>query len=312
LENTKGEIKRTQSEAERYKLEAEENKDVVGKITKLKEDAAALGMIDASEAGSEPETWQQMALKTGAGLLQNLPSVIDNIASLARGRNSQDLQAARVQGRRDMIEQVSQAPMALPPPHRRRGPPQLTGEFIPRHISEVAPAPRPMMGDPLVVPMPMAEQPVPMATPVSQGPSAMPYMTGPITTGMPPEPQMQPLAPVTPAVAPPPSIAPPVAGPSAPSPSEAEAIAQDRHMLEAVPILQAQYEANVPTAAIAQQALEQLGPQALTGLLQSLGSADRFILALERSGDPNSPFLRRDGKKFLRGLFEEFGKVLGK
>ena len=310
LENTKGEVKRTAADVERYRKEAEANKDVVGAITKLKEDASKLGMVDASEAGGEaaPMDWKQMLITSGGAILQGLPGILENIATAARGKNAAELQAAREQGRREMEERAGQPlPVGLPPAHRQRR--QLaSGEL--RHMSEVT-APSPRSGDPdsFLVPMDPQQQmaprivqppPQPVFAPevVSSG-SYVPPPPGGLTTGMPPEPQMAPPAPA-PSVAPPPMAA---ADP-------AEDLAKDRAILEGEALLRPQYEAGVPPSVIVQHIVAQYGPEAAGKIASDLESADRVILAFERSGDPASPFQRRDGKKFLRELFVELEKAL--
>jgi hypothetical protein len=308
LETARGEVKRTASDVERYRQEAESNKDVVGKITKLKEDASALGMIDASEAGGgEPETTGQMLLKMGAGLLSNLPGMVENFTSLAKGRSPAEQMAAREAAQHQMIAAAGQAPGAeqqLPPPHRRRAPQLQSGEL--RHMSEVPPPPPRRQGaEPVVVHAPpsafrpMAEperMPVPMQPPlVAEFPPPPPA----------PHPSSPPPPPRQPA-----SIAPPALAPSGPSPEQA--LFEDRQILEGEPILLQQYQAGVSPEAIAEHAYTQFGRETVQNLLTSFGSAERVILAVERSGDPASPFVRRDGKKFLRALFAEFQKVLGR
>lgn len=316
LENTKGEVKRTAADVERYRKEAESNKDVVGAIAKLKDDASKLGMVDASEAGGEaaPMDWKQMLITSGGAILQGLPGIIENIATAARGKNAAELQAARDQGRREMAERAGQPiPMGLPPAHRQRR--QLAEPEL-RHMSEVtSPAPRSSDPDSFLVPMDVQQQmqprivqppPQPVFAPevVSSG-SYVPPPPGGLTTGMPPEPQMAP--------APAPSVPPPsasVAPPAAPAIDPAAELAKDHAILEGEALLRPQYEAGVPPSVIVQHIVAQYGPEAAGKIASDLESADRVILAFERSGDPASPFQRRDGKKFLRELFVELEKAL--
>ena len=63
-------------------------------------------------------------------------------------------------------------------------------------------------------------------------------------------------------------------------------------------------------AGFATTILEQAGPEQVQQLLGSLGSADRVSEAFERLKGPDHPFARREGKKFLRGVFTELGKLV--
>ncbi len=319
LETARGESKRVAGEVDRWKQEAESNKDVVGKLKKLKEDAAELGMVDASENGPpEPETLPQMLMKAGGGLIQNLPAIVENVGNALKGRNQQELQAARMQGRAEMIEQAGQGfpdPRQLPPPHqRRRAPPQLGGAqgYVPRHMSEVTPAPVIVTGpDPWAVgaqaPQYQAELPREPEIQVAPHPAGH--------TGMPPEPQMRPSAPPpvgpAPALAPPPSpsLAPPPAPPPAPSAEDQAALAEDQQILQAELLLRPQYLNQAPPPLVAAGILEQFGMQTVVTLAASL-DAERVVVAIQRSGDPDSPFLRRDGKKYLRAIFDELKKLV--
>ncbi len=258
LETARGESKRATGEIDRWKQEAEGNKDVVGKLKKLKEDAAELGMIDASEAGgAEPETFPQMLMKMGGGLVQNLPAIVENVGNALKGRNQQELQAARLQGRAEMIEQAGQGfpdPRGLPPPHQRRRAPQLGGAPTLRHMSEVTPTPVIATGpDPWVVgpQVPQYQAELPREPEIQVAPAYPSYPSHPPGhTGMPAEPQMRPAASVPPPPpqqsAPPPALAPaPHAGASPsmppPPPSEADQAAlaerlRDRHGQQHAPV----------------------------------------------------------------------------
>lgn len=322
LDTTKAEVKRASAEADRYKKDAEDNKDFVGKFTKFKEEAASLGMIDASEAAgaAEPETVPQMLLKAASGVIQNAPAILDNVATLFRQRGQHDLQAARQQGRSEMIEQASRgfAPAPLAPSHR---PPALGG-FVPRHMSEMGPAPLRPGTDPFVVPPPVQFVPEPIAAP--EPVAVVAHYPG--HTGMPPEPQMQPYpsaspqlqpigqvgaavshpAPSVPPSAPARAIPPPA---SSLPPSTAQDLNEDREILQAESILLPQYTANVTPSVVADGMLEHFGVTGVTNLISSI-DAERVILAIQRSGDPASPLLRRDGRKYIRAIFEELKKRL--
>ncbi len=144
-------------------------------------------------------------------------------------------------------------------------------------------------------------------------------------TGMPAEPQMRPAAAppppppqAVPALAPapappqqagpPPSMAPPPPPPAS-SAQEQEALKEDQKILQAEFGLRPQYLNQAPPVLVAAGILEQFGMETVVGLATTL-DAERVVLAIERSGDPNSPFLRRDGKKYLRALFDELKKLV--
>jgi len=323
LSVARGEVKRTAADVERYKQDAEENKDVVGRITQVKETAVALGMVDASEAiGAEPETIGQMLMKMGGGLLQNLPGVIESVSAMVKQRSAAEVQAARLQGRQDMIEQAGAglgAP-ALPPAHRRRAI-DGGGGFVPRHMSEVGSAPINHGGDPFVVaPQPQYVQPF---TPAHPAPAPAPMQQPPRPVMQPepqyhePAPQVHQLAqaPSLPPTSPPAQSAPPPPPAAPPAPAsippgvDAAVLKEDQEILQAESMLRPPYEGQVPVPALADGIMQQWGPEVVANLVGTI-DAERVVLAIQRSGDPNSPFLRRDGKKYLRALFDELKKKL--
>jgi hypothetical protein len=331
LETQKSEVKRTAQDVDRWKKEAEENKDPLGRIEKIKEQAEALGMVPADQAGAEPQTVPQMLMQMGGGLVQNLPGIVQNVGELFKTRNAQELQAARLAGRAEMVEQAGQfgADRQLPPSHaRRRAAPQLAAGpgagYVPRHMSEVNTAPVVQPGmDPYAIPPQPQFQPA-QEVHVDHSPQVFAPAVSP---QMQPQPQMQPLASVMPMqqqpppppqyaaqipptlAAPPPSIAPPasVAPPAPQSAAEHQAFAEDQQLLQAEQMLAPQYAASVAVPILAEHLLTQFGAEAVTDLVSKV-DAERVVLAITRSGHPDSPFLRRDGKKYLRALFDELKK----
>lgn len=312
LETARGEVKRTQSEADRYKSEAEDNKDVVGKLKKLKEDAQELGMVEAADNAPEPQTVVQMLTQAGAGLFQQLPSIIESVSSAVKTRSSQEIQAAREQGRNEMVSAAGQFPSQFPPPHRRRAP-ELGGEFGLRHMSEVGPAPVSPGHDPLVVPAPQQHFesiPVPQVQPVAfQGPPpmAMPAEMRP----MPAPAQTTQIVPVAASQPPtPPAPAAQSAPPPAPATVDPAVLAEDRQLVNAEVMVLPHYNAGVPPGAVADAMISNFGVDEVRKTLVGV-DADRVILAISRVGNPESPFLRREGKKYLRALFLELRKKAG-
>lgn len=344
LDQAKGDVKRTNVDLERARKEADENKDFVGKISKFKEQAAELGLVDASEAGgNEPETLPQMLMKVGSNLAGALPSIIENIGNMVKGKDEQALQQARLQGRQDMVAQagqMQQASPALPPAHPRRGVPRLQ-PFQP--ISQAQPAPlipghEPGRHNPSaqqIRPIPpasdlqpeeimrqeaLARQQQQMADQAAQAAPPTPAVPGPgvdpFHTGMPPEPQFAPasvppppaplsLAPPTFQSAPPP---PPAGAPS--DPALAALRAEDQQIVVIEPYLLPSYENQISAELVANEFVSRFPKDQVREILSNLGSADRLIEAFEREKGPNHPFARRDGKKYLRALFTGLVKAV--
>jgi hypothetical protein len=317
LSIAKGDVKRSQSDAERFRAEAEAGKDVVGQITKLKDQAAALGMVDASEAGSdtpEPETWQQMVLKVGAGLVGNLPGMVENIVSLAKRPNPAELEAAREAERQRMIHQAGSFGPGQPPPHQlgSGGRERRIQEPL-RHMSEVQPTPRRAGAEPFQVP-PTAPAPAPMQPIASVMPPPPPPAEVAVYSAPAPQPAPSVAPPPPPAptasIPPPPQAAPPPPATALAPPQDAAAAqAEDIQLLSAANLLLPQYQAQVPTEVVASEMVKQWGAEMIGSLVANVNT-ERIVLALERQGVTGSPFLRRDGKKYLRQLFTDLKRVL--
>ena len=336
LDQAKGETKRAGADIERYRKEADENKDVVGKITKLKEDAAALGMIDASEAGSnEPETFAQMAMKVGTNLAGALPSIVENVGNMLKGKDEQALQQARLQGRQEMMAQAGQlqhSPPGLPPAHSRRGVPRLapfqpisqatSAPLIPGHepgrhnpsSQQIRPIPTAadlqpeeiMRQEALLRQQQLEQQALFAQPPAIPGPNVDPFHTG-----MPPEPQM-----VAPQTMPPPAPSiPPPAFQSAPPPAASDPAllaqrAEDQQIVSSLEgFVLPSYENQVPAELLAAEFANRFPKAQIQQILTELGSPERLIAAFEREKGSSHPFARRDGKKYLRGLFAGLAKA---
>lgn len=294
LENTKTQVKRAEADAERYRLEAEGNKDFVGRLEQFKEQAATIGLVDASEANTpEPESVGQSMIKMGLSLAQGFPAMLENI--LSSRRTPADLEAARQAERQTMIGQAE--PPQLQSGHRPRR--QLPEGSL-RHMSEVPP--------PVRRPGQSPTEPLPSAA----GQTFAPMASVPAPEG-PPLVEVAPMV-VYPAAAPPPAPPtqlPPSQPPPAPEQDLALALEEDRKMLEGAPILLHQMQMGATAADLARDVFNRAGPDTVQSLLRDFQSPERVILAVERSGDPASPFLRREGKRFLRELFSELRKTLG-
>lgn len=297
-------IKRTETELERTRVERDANKDVVGSIQKIKEQAEALGMSEGGAA--EPPSTIQTILGMLSGVVANAPSMIEQLASMSKGKSAQELEIARQQARNEMIQQSQGNLLPNPgfaPPQLPQGGRQRRDGFRPMHQG----TPREPLIPGQVMHLPRTEQSPPPIRPQAQAEPDVVAIGGgafseaPPPYGMPPEPHLAPgsaLAPIP--VAPPPSIAPP---PQPAVADEATLRAEDLQILQAVPLVQSYFDAGAAPEQAAAQIIAQIGPEMARNVVHNLGSSDRVVEALERSGDPGSPFLERDGKKFLRKLF---------
>lgn len=340
LDQAKGEVKRVGVDVERYRKEADENKDFVGKIAKFKEQASELGLVDASEAaGNEPETFPQMLMKMGTNLAGALPSIVENIGGMLKGKDEQALQQARLQGRQEMMAQAGHLNPALPAAHQRRGVPRLAPfqpisqatslPLIPGHEpgrhngqnSQIRPIPTTgdLQPEEIMRQEALERQRQQQAAeaaffagqaPVVPGPGADPFHTG-----MPPEPQVFAPAPSVAPPAPAPSIPPPAlsaAPPAEPAPDSVSVAlrAEDKQIVIIEPYILPSYEAQLSAESVATEFASRFPKEQIQAILADLGSAERLIEAFERERGPSHPFARRDGKKYLRALFTGLVKAV--
>jgi hypothetical protein len=133
LTTMQGEVTRIGTEADRYRKEAEDNKDLGKHIERAQEAAAALGW-GPSQGGDEgpppPKDWKEMIGRIGMDLVQKLPDIVqsagDTVTKLrgTPGPTPEQVQAMQYQA----MEQSAQNSMArhlagmssapLPPPMR--------------------------------------------------------------------------------------------------------------------------------------------------------------------------------------------------
>lgn len=335
-ETLRGDAKRAQSDADRARTELEDHKDLPKQIGKLKKAAEELGMTDASDnEPPEPETVGQTLLKVAGNLASSLPQVVESIGGMLGKRTDQELHAARVQGRNDMIQNAgafagggyapagaapiapTRRPRRLQPIESAAPPPLVPGHEPFRPQQTRSAAPRPIPGDndqpeeqlrqeflaraeaELAHQQHQQQEYVPAVVP---GPGADPFHTG-----MPPEPQMQPPAPSASASTPPPSL--PAQAPAAVPPQDAAQAAEDAQLVQTEPLLLGPFEAGETPENVARGIAQSYPKETIAGLLASLGSAERVLEAFARQRPPEHPFNRYAGKKFIRGLFAELGKV---
>lgn len=348
LDVAKGDAKRSQSEADRARADADANKDFVGQLSKFKEQAAAVGMVEASEAGggdSEPKTIPQMLLEAGTQFAGNLPAMIENFAAITRGKNQQELELARAQARQEAFAQLQGAPGLGQPPqlpggHRQRARDRRPDPgFAPIDAGRPAPLipgqPQPVRRDPRPAVRPIGapgeEQPeeiiareeeqrrqaaqpvaVPVQQPMHQAPQQ--HLSQPPSQQQAPAFEQQefgpPVEPFVPSQPPPAfSTQPPPSNPSA----EAETFlaqqhAEDQNILQAGPLLLGHYEAKSPPVALANQ-LFQANPAEVHQLLAMISSPERISQAFLRQAGPNHPLARRDGKKYLSEIYSELKRL---
>jgi hypothetical protein len=331
VDSAKSEIKRAQTDAERARAEAEANKDVAGQITKAKEFAGLLGMVEASESGggeAEPKTVPQLLVEAGTGLLSNAPAMIENIAAMMRGKDQQQLELARQQGRQEIIQQSQQQVRQLPGAHPARGSARQEPPFRPlsagRPVPLVPGQPQPRrQQQPDLRPIAPGEalQPEEVIAreleqrrqaelaaeqakqpPAPPAPPPMSYAPPPMPTEQFQEPQHA--APFVPGSEPVPS------GPSAGAVNLSLVEQEDIQIMGAEALLLGHYQQKTSPLQLA-AVLYQTHPEDSRQLLAQLGSSDRVAQAFLRRGGPNHPLARRDGKKFLAELFNELKKLVG-
>lgn len=327
IEALKAELQRAQEDAKRYRKEADDNKDFMARFQQFKETAAAAGMVDERDIETPeatPEPLSQQLLRMGAGVAQSLPALLESIMSSRRTPDPAALQQARAQGQQDMIREAQNAPQLG---GRTRGPARLQAmpQLTPMSQSHQEPLihgqepfrqtfttttelrPLPRVGE--VAPSPLYP---PQAAPVETPPA--PALL------LPPEPQYHPNP--SPSMAPPPppgpapSMAPPQPAPelavsvSGAPPTEAEIHEQDQQILSVAPLLYSFFESNAPPSEPAQMIVSSAPRDQVLAMMGMFGGPERIIQAFERL-DPNHAFARREGKKFLRGVFAELKKLIG-
>lgn len=337
LDASKGEIKRTQVEADRYKAEADANKDVVSKIAHLKEQAEALGMIDradAEPAAAEPESLSQMFAKMAMSLVSNAPGIVENFASLARGKNQAELEQAQLRAREQMLmasqqahqQQLPAGVQPLPPPHARRGQPRqlqqapvpIAGQHTPPLIPGREPLRRPTRAE-RIEPIPGVDlQPEEIIRREEEERFARESQMAAPSPSMVPPPTMSPPAmptfpqeyapPVTESMMPPPQ--PPQHDPAAYEAS-AELRREDIDIMEAEKLLAPQFAEGADPAKLVAELAKIYSPEQIRGVLMRFQSPERVGEAVLRMAGPDHPFLSREGRKFLKGIFASLEKAAG-
>lgn len=336
LDTTRSELKRTEAEAERYRLEAEKGKDIVGQIEEAKERAAALGMVDASEAAAEPETVPQMLIKAGTGILGNLPGVLETMATMMRGKDQQQLQLAREQGAQEAMRRLQQPallPASTAPHPGRRGQTRAQiatqGPLSPIPITPAPlipgkePRPRPDRSSIRPITADMQPEEVMQIEEAMRARDAEAARLAAAVGQSPPTPQQLQMQQMSPASIPPEALFVPQPAPEPqqvlpPEPMGLDGLTPEQQALynEDVEIVATEamlmqpFEGKASPVMLAQTLYGQY-PEQMKFILPKLGSADRVSQAFMRQRGPAHAFALRDGKKFLRELFGELTRLVG-
>jgi len=300
LSTVGGEITRITSEADRYRKEAEENKDIAKHIERAEAAATALGWGPSGKSEDEgPKDWKEMMGRIGMDLVQKLPEIVQSAGETVRnlrapGATPEQMQAAQYQqmqasAQHSVPRGMMQAPPPLGmqseplrfsteggiafgdprasvnrPPLDLAGPPPMTGggmEMIPHHAPMV-------MGPPLPQQPQAPMQPAPA---VQQAPQAQ-------------------AAPASPAVAPQIEVTPDLIHKFAPALEQALASGETPEN-------------------VARTLLEMLGPEQFGAIVAGM-NPQRIVVELQRAGRKSSPLVRRAGQQFLRDLWAAGAKLV--
>lgn len=320
------EITRVSADADRWRKEAEENKDLGKHIEKAQEAAAALGWgpNQGAEEPAAPKDWKEMLGRIGMDLVQKLPDIVqsagDTVTKLrgTPGPTPEQVQAMQYQAMQQSAEHSMARHLAgmsapLPPPMRTPTgavyqPPPL------RFGTEDSSAPL----DPSA-PQAGYDQFSPPAFQTYHGPAQTPFQA-------PPPQQTYQAAAAAPVAAPPQQtyqpagLAPPAAAPAAPPPAAAQApapaaaappqappgavpsVIPPEMIIQFAPVLEQALAASEPVENIAQELLQLLGRGNLAAVVAGL-KPERVVVELQKAGKGSSPLVRRSGQQFLRDLW---------
>lgn len=327
------ELSRLQAEADRYRKEAEDNRDIGKQIAKAHATAEAIGWAPAGSEREEsgPKDWKEVVSRVGSEVVSKFPDIVQSAGETLRNlRGGPQPNPAAVQA--DQYAQMMQGAqqtvprqMAGVPLMRRDGTPfQATplrfgtedGNFVDPAVAPPRPLP-----DPIAMPGAAAA-----AAPFGTGMFAQP-------AAPPPPPPMQ-YAPVQYAAAPPPQAvtapptqmmmpaAPPGAAAPAPAHSAAGApspspglVIPSEMITTAAPQLEQALANGVPAAIVAgelvQTLVTQLGRDTAAAIVQAL-SPERIVQELQNAGRGSSPLVRRAGQKYLQEISQEAMRALGR
>lgn len=341
------EITRLNGEVDRWRKDAEENRDITKHIERAEAAASALGWGPQGGGAEEPEPpkdWKEMVGRIGMDLVQKLPEIVQSAGETvnkirgAQGPSPEQVQAAQYQQMMANAQQTVPRQMAtMPPPLRSRdgsffqpAPLRFGTEDGSAVVDPSVPAVRPGMLDPTY--MQQAPQQQAMA------PAMQPDMAPPTYQPMAPQQTFHQPPPPTVQMAPPPAGAtyqPQQPEPQAPMqmqtpqppPLQQQAPAQQPQMQQAppgsvpaaipadmilqfAPVLEAALGADQPVDSIASELLQMLGRDNMAAVIRGL-KPERVVVELQKAGRTNSPLVRRAGQQFLRELWAAGTALLG-
>lgn len=277
------EVARLRAECERYRTEADKNKDLPKRIQEFSATAEALGFARADGSGGEekePADLKTLLIGLGADLIRNAPAMIQSAGQTVqqlRGQAPQQSAAAPYM-------QQGQPPQRQLPPRLHtpsggvfQGAPAFGTEDGATFVGDSSAMPRPKYPPGYQPPGPAPTLPQQQAAPPPVAPP------GPAVQAPGPQPVQQQQQ----AAAPPGGL--PV------SPEQAMNV---RAMLEGA------LASGQPAAQLAAEITANVGPQMAAVIAQSV-TPEAVVASLQAMPDgAASPLLRRDGQKFLRELHQ--------
>ncbi len=342
MSTVSAEVTRINAEADRWRKEAEDNKDLSKQIEKAERAAAALGWAPNQGAPEEPpppKDWKEMLGRIGMDLVGKLPEIVQSAGETVTklrgtpGPTPQQVQqmqydamvAGAQQGMSRQLASMSSAP--LPPPMRTASgavfhaqPPLRFGtEDSAQPLDPSAPSPRGHAFD--FDSAPAFQQPAPQQT---YQPQAS-YQPAPQQTYQQPAPQQtyqpqaapqqtyqqqtyQPQAASQQAALPAPAASAEPAIPQAP-PGAVPAVIPPEMITQFAPVLEQALASGEPTESIAQELMGLLGRGNLAAVVNGL-KPERVVVELQKAGRGSSSLVRRQGQQFLRELWAACGALL--
>lgn len=287
---------------ENKRLESENRKPIHERIHDITKTARALGMKTPDEIetpeSAEELTMQQMIMRMGANVVENLPGIIssasDAVTRLRQGGTPAQQAAFVEQQHQQMQRGAAQHPLA-----QRPLPFALDGE------NDFSPA----VGAPPAFAQFRPEEPAPLMTPTAPPapapsappPAQPPAVAAPIQAAQPSSPPPAPNAP----------DAPPAGTDPAPPQNGSSDTAYDPVILQLVePFEQAMAHGFAPADVANHIATKADIPPALLGTVVSRITPEAVRGALQRNGRAASPLCRRDGQKYLRAVQIELQKIV--
>lgn len=301
------EIKRLQAEVRAAKDEAEKNKDFVARLGEFERQAEVLGFQKTSEGGGEGEgdDLKTTAIKTGLGMLSQLPQIIQSGAdAISKVRNPGSPTDFPGQARGVAARGHTRA---LPAPPRVPGAlatPPLSfdtegGGYTPPSMDpppRMAPPPEPAYARPAPPPQP-APAPSQAIVPAEHDSAPQPSQEPQLQAASPPQQQM---APNPQPIAPPP-----------PAPQQEELDPMTLSVIQGLtPDFAAAFSQRAEPADVAARLIEMNGADQVRAAL-AIVSIDQVIGAIGQDQTPQHSVLKtRNGQKFLRAIWAAAEKAV--